>query len=283
VIPVFWQLEKRIAPSCCKFLCLVLPWCIYLQTLLILPHPPYPLPPMLSSDPDFKQLLLLHSRDRRLKTLQLDLQKLPSELEQMDKKIHDEKESIRMAMEEWKALESRNNILEKDILSHRDQIARQRNRQLEVKKNEEYQALEHEITNLEAKIDELESEQIETLEKIDDARETAEIAEKKITERVRELEKIRQQRADFGKESEADVTSLSQQISETREEVEPDFLTIYDRVSKIVSRPPYMAPLEDQKCSGCHLRVSNDVVSSVLVEKKLTQCDQCGRIVYIER
>jgi len=238
---------------------------------------------MLSSDPDFKQLLLLHSRDRRLKTLQLDLQKLPSELEQMDKKIHDEKESIRMAMEEWKALESRNNILEKDILSHRDQIARQRNRQLEVKKNEEYQALEHEITNLEAKIDELESEQIETLEKIDDARETAEIAEKKITERVRELEKIRQQRADFGKESEADVTSLSQQISETREEVEPDFLTIYDRVSKIVSRPPYMAPLEDQKCSGCHLRVSNDVVSSVLVEKKLTQCDQCGRIVYIER
>jgi len=238
---------------------------------------------MLSSDPDFKQLLLLHSRDRRLKTLQLDLQKLPSELEQMDKKIHDEKESIRMAMEEWKALESRNNTLEKDILSHRDQIARQRNRQLEVKKNEEYQALEHEIANLEAKIDELESEQIETLEKIDDARETAEIAEKKITDRVLELEKVRQQRADFGRESEVDVTSLTQQISETREEVEPDFLTIYDRVRKIVSRPPYMAPLEDQKCSGCHLRVSNDVVSSVLVEKKLTQCDQCGRIVYIER
>jgi predicted nucleic acid-binding Zn-ribbon protein len=238
---------------------------------------------MLSSDPDFQQLLLLHSRDRRLKTLQLDLQKLPAELEQMDKKIHDEKESIRMAMEEWKALESRNNTLEKDILSHRDQIARQRNRQLEVKKNEEYQALEHEIANLEAKVDELESEQIETLDKIDDARKTAEIAEKKITERVHELEKARQQRADFGKESEADVTSLIQQISETREEVEADFLTIYDRVSKIVSRPPYMAPLEDQKCSGCHLRVSNDVVSSVLVEKKLTQCDQCGRIVYIER
>ncbi len=238
---------------------------------------------MLSSDPDFQQLLLLHSRDRRLKTLQLDLQKLPVELELMDKKIHDEKESIRMAMEEWKALESRNNTLEKDILSHRDQIAKQRNRQLEVKKNEEYQALEHEIANLEAKIDELESEQIETLDKIDDARETAEIAEKKITERVHELEKIRQQRADFGRESEADVTSLTEQISETREEVEPDFLTIYDRVSKIVSRPPYMAPLEDQKCSGCHLRVSNDVVSSVLVEKKLTQCDQCGRIVYIER
>ena len=238
---------------------------------------------MLSSDPDFQQLLLLHSRDRRLKTLKNDLEKLPGELEYMDKKIFEEKESIRMAMEEWKTLESKNNSLEKDILSHRDQIARQRNRQLEVKKNEEYQALEHEIANLECKIDELESEQIETLDKIDDARETAEVAEKKIAQRVIELEKEREERVAFGKQAEIDVQSLETQIVETREEVEPDFLSVYDRVSKIVSRPPYMAPLEDQKCSGCHLRVSNDVVSSVLVEKKLTQCDQCGRIVYIER
>jgi predicted nucleic acid-binding Zn-ribbon protein len=238
---------------------------------------------MLSSDPDFQQLLLLHSRDRRLKTLKNDLEKLPGELEYMDKKIFEEKESIRMAMEEWKTLESKNNSLEKDILSHRDQIARQRNRQLEVKKNEEYQALEHEIANLETKIDELESEQIETLDKIDDAHETAEVAEKKIAQRVIELEKERDERVAFGKQAEIDVQSLETQIVETREEVEPDFLSVYDRVSKIVSRPPYMAPLEDQKCSGCHLRVSNDVVSSVLVEKKLTQCDQCGRIVYIER
>ena len=237
---------------------------------------------MLSSDPDFQQLLLLHSRDRRLKTLKNDLEKLPGELEYMDKKIFEEKESIRMAMEDWKTLESKNNSLEKDILSHRDQIARQRNRQLEVKKNEEYQALEHEIANLESKIDELESEQIETLDKIDDARETAEVAEKKIAQRVIELENEREERVAFGKQAEIDVQSLETQIVETREEVEPDFLSVYDRVSKIVSRPPYMAPLEDQKCSGCHLRVSNDVVSSVLVEKKLTQCDQCGRIVYIE-
>ena len=49
------------------------------------------------------------------------------------------------------------------------------------------------------------------------------------------------------------------------------------------AKPPYIAPIEDQKCSGCNLRVSNDVISSVLVEQKLTQCDQCGRIVYVER
>ena len=80
-----------------------------------------------------------------------------------------------------------------------------------------------------------------------------------------------------------DVENLEKEIEQTRQEVEPSFLSSYDRVTTIVSRPPYMAPISDQKCSGCHLRVSNDVVSSALVEKKITQCDQCGRIVYIER
>ena len=79
------------------------------------------------------------------------------------------------------------------------------------------------------------------------------------------------------------LTDLEKEIEQTRQDVEPSFLSSYDRVTTIVSRPPYMAPISDQKCSGCHLRVSNDVVSSALVEKKITQCDQCGRIVYIER
>ena len=93
----------------------------------------------------------------------------------------------------------------------------------------------------------------------------------------------RDKRATLGEERKIEVEQLKIEIEETRKEVEPGFLSTYDRVSKIVSRPPYMAPINDQKCTGCHLRVSNDVVSSVLVEKKITQCDQCGRIVYVER
>ena len=73
-----------------------------------------------------------------------------------------------------------------------DMIAKQRNRQLEVKKNEEYQALENEIANLQSKIEERENEQIETLLKIDGARETAELAQGKISERVREMEQQRE-------------------------------------------------------------------------------------------
>lgn len=238
---------------------------------------------MLFQDPEFQKLLLLHSRDRRYQKLIEELEELPKDLARLDKKIEIERESVELAMAEWKDLETLNNTLEKEILSHNDSINRQRNKQLEVKKNEEYQALENEIANLQSKIDGLENQQIEVLLKIDGARETAELAQGKITERVEEMQAQRDKRASLGEERKTEVEELKSEIEETRKEIEPIFMSTYDRVSKIVSRPPYMAPIMDQKCSGCHLRVSNDVVSSVLVEKKITQCDQCGRIVYVER
>lgn len=238
---------------------------------------------MLFQDPEFQKLLLLHSRDRRCQKLIEELNELPNDLARMDEKIIIEKESVELALSEWKGLESQNNSLEKEILSMNEMIAKQRNRQLEVKKNEEYQALENEISNLQAKIEERENEQIEILLKIDSARETAEVAQGKITERIAEMQALRDKRANQGEEQKVEIEELKIEIEDTRKEIQPDFLSAYNRVSKIVSRPPYMAPIDDQKCSGCHLRVSNDVVSSVLVEKKITQCDQCGRIVYVER
>jgi predicted nucleic acid-binding Zn-ribbon protein len=238
---------------------------------------------MLFQDEDFQNLLLLHSRDRRCQKLFTEIQALPDELERMKKKIDIERDSVEAALEEWKTLESLNNSLEKEILSMNEQISKQRNRQLEVKKNEEYQALESEITNLQNKIEERENEQIEVLMKIDGARETSEVAQGKISQRIAEMEEQYNTRTKQGEEKKLELSELRQEIEETRMNILPAFLSTYDRVSKIVTRPPYMAPLADQKCTGCHLRVSNDVVSSVLVEKKITQCDQCGRIVYVER
>ena len=130
---------------------------------------------------------------------------------------------------------------------------------------------------------EKEDQQIEILVKIDGAKETAEIAKTKISKRVEslELEKLGLiQRKD---ELASEIQKLSSELEDSRSEVEEILIKGYDRTKKMVSRPPYIAPLEVQKCSGCNLRVSNDVVSSVLVEKKLTHCDQCGRIVYCER
>ena len=238
---------------------------------------------MLSNNSEFKNLLLLHSRDRRSKSLDNELQNLPKTMEKLDQSIFVEKESIAIATSELRTLETRNKTLDGEITSLGEQIIRQKNKQLEVKKNEEYQALENEIATLASRINEKEDEQIEILIKIDDARNTAKIAEEKITLRVTDLEKQRIELDERENELKQSIAELTREISESRQEVEIQMLEVYDRTKKILTKPPYIAPIEDQKCSGCNLRVSNDVISSVLVEQKLTQCDQCGRIVYVDR
>ena len=238
---------------------------------------------MLSSNANFKELLLLHGRDRRLGKLVDETKLLPGDQARLTEKINIEKKSIDLAVTEWRELEAKNNTLEKDLFQISDKIARNKVRQLEVKKNEEYQALEIEINSLLELQSQKEDEQIDVLLKIDDARSIAELAQEKIADRVEHLEKqlegLKQRKVQVVEEA----SELEIEINEARTRVPNPMLATYDRVKKIVTRAPFVAPLELQKCTGCHLKVSNDVVSNVLVEQKLTQCDQCGRIVYVER
>jgi predicted nucleic acid-binding Zn-ribbon protein len=201
----------------------------------------------------------------------------------MDKKILTENESIELAVSEWKQLESNNNSLEKEIIEIGEKIAKSKVRQLSVKKNEEYQALENEISTLTLLQSQKEDEQIEILVNIDDAKATAEIAQDKIALKVKDLERQKQGLEDRVAQVKIELLDLQKEIETARNQVDAEMLKTYERVKKVVARAPYLAPLKDQKCSGCNLRVSNDVISTALVEQKLTQCDQCGRIVYIER
>ena len=238
---------------------------------------------MLSNNPEFQELLLLHGRDRRYGKLEEELKLLPDDIKRMEKRISTENESIDLAVSEWKQLESQNNSLEKEIIEIGEKISKSKVRQLGVKKNEEYQALENEISSLTLLQSQKEDEQIEVLVNIDDAKATAEIAQDKIVSKVKDLERQKQSFEDRIAQVKTELQDLHKEIETARSEVEAEMLKTYDRVKKVVARAPYLAPLKDQKCSGCNLRVSNDVISTALVEQKLTQCDQCGRIVYVER
>jgi predicted nucleic acid-binding Zn-ribbon protein len=215
--------------------------------------------------------------------MDLELANFPDLVTQLESKIQLENDTIATATQELQNLEIQSKSLENEINSLSEQIDRQKNKQLTVKKNEEYLALESEIANLLRLQSEQEDEQIGILVKIDEARETEKIAKEKISVKVKLLENDKLQLLDRGEELKIELKTLEKEVEDSRAEVEPPLLSGYDRTKKVVSRPPYIAPLEDQKCSGCNLRVSNDVVSSALVEQKLTHCDQCGRIVYSER
>ena len=208
---------------------------------------------------------------------------MPKVREVLKNNIEIEKETIASAQIELRELETKASTLGNLIASIETKISQQKTKQLKVKRQEEYQALENEIKGLQEQMSTNEDEQLETLMKVDDARATLVIAEGKHTDRVHSLETQLEELNEREKLLQEEISELENEIKASGEEMEPTFLREYERVKKVVRRPPYVVPVEDQKCSGCNLRVSNDIVSSILVEEKLTLCDQCGRVVYIER
>lgn len=54
----------------------------------------------------------------------------------------------------------------------------------------------------------------------------------------------------------------------------------YDAAKSRAKRAPYVVPMDDHRCGGCRLRLSNEVAEGARHGGKPVQCDSCGRVVY---
>jgi uncharacterized protein len=43
-----------------------------------------------------------------------------------------------------------------------------------------------------------------------------------------------------------------------------------------------VAPLDEGKCGGCHMKLIASTVVAVQTGKEITRCEDCGRILYLQ-
>lgn len=228
--------------------------------------------------PAIELLLILQDRDQTRRALENQLAALPQEVERLRAKIAAEQAGIEAAKAELRQLESQKKLLETEIGSAEDKLAKYRTQQSLVKKNDEYQALGHEIENMEAAIGELESREIEVLYAIDGARERFVAAERDLRANIAEHEgriaTLGERRASLAAETETAVAAYEA----AREPVDLPSRRIYERIAE--RQLPACVPSIGGNCSGCHLRVSGEVEGLARKGEELARCDQCGRILY---
>lgn len=231
-------------------------------------------------DPQIEKLLILQDRDSALQRIESELLRIPRERSLMESEIAAERARIETAHQQIKELEVERHELDTEVKAREAATARFRTQQLEVKKNDEYRALTHQIEQNEADILKLEEQEIELMLRIDKSREQYEAEKAKIETRIeakhKELARLAENETNLQEQSEDART----RVEEARAAVDSEVVGQYDRIKKMVKRPPYLAPLANHKCGGCHLRVSNEVVSSVRSPETLSFCDQCARIVF---
>lgn len=211
---------------------------------------------------------------------------VPGDIGLVEAKIAAEKAAIETAKQELKELETKKKLLETEIGSAETKLAKYRTQQSLVKKNDEYQALGHEIENTEKAIGELEGQELEVMFLIDEAKKKFAAAEAVLKGNIAghetRIKTLRERAVNLTAEvkvAQADVATARGPVGEPR-------LRVYDRIA--ARQMPALVPIvHTDKCGGCHLKVSGDVVSAARGKgadplAALPTCDQCGRIVYWE-
>src|SRR5437016_5502756 len=119
--------------------------------------------------PVLEKLLILQDRDAKRLGLEAQLKAVPQDVALVERKIAGEKSAIETARTELKDLEVKKKTLETEIGSAETKVGQYRTQQLSIKKNDEYQAMGHQIETAVGQIAELEGKELEIMYSIDEA------------------------------------------------------------------------------------------------------------------
>lgn len=225
------------------------------------------------------KLLELQDKDSKRLGLEQQLKSMPREVAAVEARIATEKAAIEAAKAEWHGLESKKKLLEVEIKSSEEKVAKYKTQQMQVRKNDEYQALTHEIENTQAQIGTLEEEEIGVLLNIDEAKKRFAAAEgelkKNIVGHEARIRTLRERETQL----QGEVKAAQDAVAAARTEVPEPPLRLYDRLA-VKPGHPVCVPVKGAKCGGCHLRVPTHLEVMAKTGAEIATCDQCGRILY---
>lgn len=233
--------------------------------------------------PVLEKLLILQERDAKRLGLEAQIRAVPRDIAAVEQKIAAEKAAIERAREEMIALELKKKHLETEIGSAEDRLAKYRTQQSQVRKNDEYQALGHEIDTTTGTISGLEEQELEIMYGIDEAKRKFAAAEAELKAGIAghetRIKTLREREVNLA----AELKSVQDEVAVARSPLAAPELKLYDRIAS--KGLPACVPIRGGKCGGCHLKVSSEVESAARgkhTDGQLATCDQCGRLVYWE-
>ncbi|MDB4409080.1 hypothetical protein N9165_03345, partial [Akkermansiaceae bacterium] len=171
--------------------------------------------------------------------------------------------------------------LDLDRQTRKTTIEKLRVQQFETKKNDEYDKLGAEVVRYEEMVDELETQELELMEKSDECQ--ASIADAK-TALAKTQGIVDEEIAVLDKRAEADRTEIST-LKETRAEeatkVEEDLLNDYERLFTKRAGFAVCQVNSERICSSCHVQVISATFVAAKSGETIAECDNCGSILYL--
>ena len=232
--------------------------------------------------PDFEHLLILQDRDLRLQDIATQLGKIPREKEQASERLARHQAAADAAKLALQENEVAIKNVELDIGTRRQTINRLKTQQFETRKNEEYQALAHEVIRYTKEVDGLETTELELMDKADQLRAALQEAKEALAKLQKGVDEEIAQLDQRTAALEAERAEMLEKRGTVSARIDEDLLSLYDRLLASRGAPVVVALTPSAQCQGCHVKAISSVAVRVQGGKELVQCENCGRILYPE-
>jgi uncharacterized protein len=229
---------------------------------------------------DLEKLISLQAADREIDRLNQEIAALPKRVAAIEAKLAEERAAVEKAKAAIKSNDATRRKLEGEIQAQQQKISKYRDQSLEVKTNDQYKALMHEIGFAERDIRAAEDKILEAMVDTEAHEKELKAVEAELKQATAEIEKEKAEARRVTEEDEKELAKWQGQQQELRSGITPQVLDHYDRVIKV--RKSAIAEARDQKCSACNVMLRPQTYDEIRSNEKIIVCDSCNRILFFD-
>lgn len=230
--------------------------------------------------PDLKNLLDLQIADREITRLKDEIAALPKRVAAIEAQLAGTKAVLEKAKAGVKADDAAKRKYESTIQDLRQKISKYRDQMLDVKTNEQYKALQHELTFAENDINANEDKILELMINAEAREKEVKAAEADLKSETAEIEKEKTEAREKTAEDEKLLAEWNAKRDSYRAGISPDLLRHYDRVVKL--RRTGLSEVRDHKCMTCQVMLRPQTYNDVRAGEQVVICESCQRILYFD-
>jgi len=228
---------------------------------------------------ELEQLLVLQDRQQKIKQIQTEIRTLPLQKKNLEAQLAASVASVEALKHKGRQVELDRKKLELDVGTRAESVSRLKTQQYQTRKNDEFQAMGHEIERYENEISKIEDEELELMEQADKIKAEL-VAEEKKAATTRES--YSRQMTDLEAKSktlESRLEDLTKERAELTGKIDEDLLSRFERLFTSKGDAVVVA-LEHEVCTGCHMKVTPATAMRARAGKEIVSCENCGRILY---